>query len=128
MRGTPTTEAKVVSDNTVNLEFPYGEVHGQLWVRKRAEDGLNVAFEVEQGQILCNDFGNSHVSIKFDDGPVQKFHCSGTSDGSSNVAFIDDARRVLSHLRKSKRAIVEAEFYEQGRKQFTFDTAGLNWK
>lgn len=128
MRGTSSKLAQVKSDNTVDLEFPYGETHGQIWIRQRAEDGLSVAFEVESGQVLCNDFGDSHVSIKFDDGPVQKFRCSGTSDGSNNVAFIDDARRALADLKKSKRAIVEAEFFEQGRKQFKFETAGLDWK
>lgn len=128
MRGTSTKFAQVNSDNTVDLDFPYGEVRGQLWIRQRAEDGLSVAFEVEKGQILCNDFDDSYVSIKFDNGPVQKFRCSGTADGSSNVAFINDDRRVLAALKKSKRTIVEAPFYEQGRQQFTFNTSGLSWK
>ena len=128
MRGTSSRLAQVDSANIVNLDFPYGEVHGQLWIRERSEDGLNAAFEVEKGQVLCNDLEDSHVSVKFDDGPVQKFGCSGTADGSSNVAFINNAHRFLAELKKSKRAIVEAEFFEQGRKQFTFDTAGLNWK
>jgi hypothetical protein len=128
MRGTSSKLAQVTSDNTVDLDFPYGEVHGQLWIRQRPEDGLNVAFEVEKGQILCNSFEESYISIKFDNGPIQKFRCTEASDGSDNVAFLGNEHRVLSDLEKSKRAIVEAEFYQQGRKQFTFETAGLNWK
>jgi hypothetical protein len=127
MRGTSTKTASVTSDNTVNLDFPYGDVHGQLWVRKRGTGPLDAAFEVEKGQILCNSFSESVVSIKFDDGPIQKFRCTDASDGSDNVAFLLPAARFLSEVRKSKRAIVEAEFYQQGRQQFTFDTAGLKW-
>ena len=128
MRGTSSKVAQITSDNVVDLDFPYGEVHGQLWVRQRHEDGLNVAFEVEKGQVLCNSFTESYVSIKFDDRPIQKFRCTDASDGSSNVAFLSNEHSVLAELKKSKRAIVEAEFFQQGRKQFTFDTAGLNWK
>jgi hypothetical protein len=97
-----------------------------LWVRKRG-GSLDAAFEVEKGQILCNSFSESVVSIKFDDGPVQKFRCTDASDGSNNVAFLLPAGRFLSEVKKSKRTIVEAEFFQQGRQQFTFDTAGLAW-
>lgn len=112
----------------MDLQFPYGEVHGQLWVRKRGGKGLDAAFEVEKGQVLCHSFGDSVVSIKFDEGPIQKFRCTDASDGSNNVAFLLPAGRFLSEVKRSKRAIVEAEFFQQGRQQFTFDTAGLNWK
>ena len=126
MRGTSTEEATVTSNNTVDLQFPYGEVRGQLWVRKRGAS-LDAAFEVEKGQVLCNSFSESIVSIKFDSGAVQKFRCTDASDGSNNVAFLLPAGRFLSEVKKSKRAIVEAEFFQQGRQQFTFDTAGLTW-
>jgi hypothetical protein len=126
MRGTSTVEATVTSNNTVDLQFPYGEVHGELWVRKRG-GSLDAAFEVEKGQVLCNSFIESVVSIKFDDRAIQKFRCTDASDGSNNVAFLLPAGRFLSEVKKSKRAIVEAEFFQQGRQQFTFDTTGLTW-
>jgi hypothetical protein len=128
MRGTTAKLASVTSNNVVDLDFPYGEVHGILWVRHRAEDGLNVAFQVENGQVLCSSFSDDYVSMKFDNGPVQKFRCTGTSDGSSDTAFIENQSRVLAALKHAKRTVVEAEFYQQGRQQFVFDTAGLDWK
>lgn len=126
MRGTTSAQASVTSDNTVDLQFPYGEVSGQLWLRKRG-GSLDAAFEVEKGQILCQSFEDSYVSIKFDNGSVQKFRCTDASDGSNNVAFLLPAGRFLSEVKKSKQTIVEAEFFQQGRQQFTFDTAGLSW-
>lgn len=128
MRGTTSRFASIASENEVDLEFPYGEVRGQLWIRRRPEDGLNVAFEVEKGQVLCHSFSNSHVSMKFDDGPIQKFRCTGSSDGSSETAFLEGEQRVLGALKRAKRTIVEAEFYRRGRQQFVFETAGLQWE
>jgi hypothetical protein len=128
MRGTTARFASVQSENTVDLHFPYGEVHGELWIRRRPEDGLNVGFEVEKGQVLCHSFSDDYVSMKFDNGPVQKFRCTGSSDGSSETAFIVDEQRALAGLKRAKRTIVEAEFFQQGRQQFVFDTAGLVWK
>ena len=128
MRGTTAKTASLTSDNTVDLQFPYGEVHGELWIRRRPEDGLNVAFQVEKGQVLCHSFTESYISMKFDDGPIQKFRCTGSSDGSTETAFIEDEGRALAALKRSKRAVVEAEFFQQGRQQFVFETAGLRWK
>jgi hypothetical protein len=128
MRGTTSRYASLRSENEVDLDFPYGTVHGTLWVRRRPEDGLSVMFAVDKGQILCNAFSNSRVSIKFDDGPVQSFRCTDSSDGSSDTAFIEGASRALSGLKNAKRTIVEAEFFQKGRQQFVFNTAGLNWK
>jgi len=127
MRGTTTRYAQVVSENTVDLDFPYGTVNGQIVIRKRPKDGLNIMFTVDKGQILCHSFGDDHISVKFDDGPVKRYSCTGTSDGSSETSFIENASGFLSNLKKAKRTIIEAEFYQKGNQQFTFDTAGLNW-
>jgi hypothetical protein len=128
MRGTSAKFAELQSENEVDLDFPYGVVHGRLWIRRRAEDGLNVAFEVEKGQVLCHGFRDSYVSIKFDDGPIKRYRCTGSSDGSSETAFLNGESGLVSELKRSKRAIVEAEFYQKGNQQFTFKTAGLIWK
>lgn len=128
MRETTAKFASITSENVVDLEFPYGEVNGQLWIRRRPEDGLNLAFEVDKGQVLCHSFSDDYVSMKFDDGPIQKFRCTGSSDGSSETAFVVDEQRALAALKRAKRTIVEAEFYQQGRQQFVFETAGLKWQ
>jgi len=128
MRGTTAKFASITSENVVDLEFPYGEVNGQIWIRRRPEDGLNLAFEVDKGQVLCHSFSDDYVSMKFDDGPIQKFRCTGSSDGSSETAFIIDDQRALTALKRAKRTIVEAEFYQHGRQQFVFETGGLKWQ
>lgn len=128
MRGTTSRFASVRSENQVDLKFPYGVVGGTIWVRQQPKDGLDVFFQVDKGQVLCRNYSESTIAVKFDDKPVQNFRCTGSSDGSSDTAFIVDGRRALAELRKAKRTIVEAEFFQQGRQQFVFETAGLNWK
>ncbi|MFZ5748634.1 MAG: hypothetical protein ACOY45_13390 [Pseudomonadota bacterium] len=128
MRGTTARFASVDSENEVDLDFPYGEVRGTITLRQRPEDGLNVLFSVEKGQILCHSFTNTMVAVKFDNGPIQKFRCTSASDGSTETAFLSPASKALAALKKADRVIVEAEFFQQGRKQFTFDTHGLDWK
>ncbi|MBX3595638.1 hypothetical protein [Sphingomonas sp.] len=128
MRGDVARFASIKSENEIDLSFPYGEVYGAITVRHRKQDGLNVMFSVDKGQILCHNFTASYISVKFDDRPIQKFSCTGTSDGSSETAFITNAQRFLGQLRGARKTIIEAEFYQQGRQQFIFETAGLNWK
>lgn len=128
MRGTESRYAELTSENEIDLDFPYGRQGGRLTVRQNPENGLDVMLSVESGQILCNSFGNSRVSVKFDNGPVQSMGCTDSSDGSNNVAFFTNQTRMLAGLKKAKRTVVEAEFFQMGRQQFVFETAGLEWK
>lgn len=128
MRGSISKFASIRSDNEVDLDFPYGSVNGAITVRRRPKDGLSLMFSVDKGQILCRNFGDdTFISVKFDDGPVKRFACSGTSDGSSETAFIGNEKAFLTSLQKAKKTIIEAEFYQKGNQQFTFRTVGLKW-
>ncbi|SKB59133.1 hypothetical protein [Sphingopyxis flava] len=128
MRGTTTKFARVVSANEVDLDFPYGVVNGYLTVRQQKKDGLSIIFSVDKGQILCHSFSDGYVSVKFDDQPIRRFSCTGASDGSSDLAFILNERSFLASLKKSKKVIIEGEFFQKGNQQFTFKTEGLNWQ
>ena len=128
MRGDAAKYATLASNNEVDLDFPYGETNGNLMIRRNAEFGLNVMFSVDKGQVLCHSFGDSYLSVKFDDGPIQRFRCADSSDGSTETAFIENEAKMLSGLKKARKTIVEAEFFQQGRQQFTFDTANLKWE
>lgn len=128
MRGTTSRYADLGSENEVDLDFPYGVQRGRLTVRQNPEQGLDVMFSVESGQILCNSFSDSRISVKFDDGPIQSMGCTDSSDGSNDVAFFTNEGRMLSGLKKAKRTVIEAKFFQKGRQQFVFETAGLEWK
>jgi hypothetical protein len=125
--GVSTRTAQLSSDNSVDFDFPYnGEQHGTLMVRK-GKDGTNVMFLIEKGQILCHSFMNETITVRFDDGPIQKFRCVGPADSSTETAFFSDGKRFLHALLKSKKVVLEPNIYQQGGTQFTFESAGLKW-
>jgi hypothetical protein len=128
MRGGTTYYAQLESTNSIHLDFPYGDQKGKILVRKSPQFGFDVLVGVDSGQILCNSFSNSHVNVKFDDGPIKRYGCTDASDGSDNMVFIQGASGFLSNLKKSRKTVIEAEFFQNGMQQMTFDTAGLKWE
>lgn len=128
MRGTESRFAQLDAANTIKLDFPYGEQRGNILVRHSAKFGFDIMVGVPSGQIMCNSFSGSHVNVKFDDGPIQRFGCTDASDGSSNMVFIQGAKGFLRKLKKSKRAVIEAEFFQNGMQQMKFNTENLKWE
>lgn len=128
MRGTKSHSASLVSDNQLDFEFPYnGGSFATLTLRKRATQGLNVILRIDKGQFLCSEYNHPTISVKFDSGPIRKFTCSESSDNSTGVLFIDNENKFVSGLRQSKKLTIEAEFFQEGRRQLSFSTAGLHW-
>ncbi len=128
MRGTVTRHAQIVSENKLDFAFPYnGGSKGGIDVRQRSQDGLQVLLSVTKGQFTCSAMGG-RIAAKFDNGPVQNFSCEGASDGTTHIVFVGSPQKFVAALKRSKTLILEAEFFQAGRKQLTFDVQGLNWK
>jgi hypothetical protein len=126
-RGT-TKFAQVDSLNTVRFGFPYGETHAILELRNSPKYGRDIILRVERGQFVSS-YTKDFVTVKFDEGALQKFTIREPRDGTSNVRFIHDNEddQFMSQLRKGKRLKIEADFYDQGSRVFEFDVHGLNW-
>jgi len=127
MRGTKTRLATLESTNELKFGFPYDGGTTQLMLRQRPQDGLNVILEVK-GQFVCNSFSDDKITAKFDDGPIQSFGCAEPSSGGTGTLFVKSEKRFLESLKKAKTLTIEAEFYEAGPRQISFDVAGLNWE
>ena len=55
----------------------------------------------------------------------------GSDGGDNSMLFIENNKAMkafVDKLKKSKKLIVEGNFYNYGKGQFTFDTQGLEWK
>lgn len=128
MRDATRKFAEVESENSVDLQFPYGEQSAFVTLRRDPQHGFDIMFRVRNGQILCHSFTDGYINAKFDDGPIRKFACAGSSDGTSEVAFIRDNKSFLKALKSSKKAVIEAEFYQNGQVQYVFNTQGLEWE
>lgn len=134
MRGTTTQSYIVHSNNELDFGWPYGKSEGGLIIRstrcnKSLLDDLPITVILDiHGQFVCDADGSATISMKFDDGPIKHYSCSEPSDGSSGVIFIHDRAEgydIFRQLEKASKVTVEAEFFENGYKQLTFDVAGL---
>ncbi|HEV7233404.1 MAG TPA: hypothetical protein VGN36_04100, partial [Sphingorhabdus sp.] len=98
MRGEETRYATLDAENTLSLDFPYGEQRGQILIRKSPKFGFDLLVGVPSGQILCSSFQDSYISAKFDDGGIERFGCTDASDGTNNMVFLINDRRFLEKL------------------------------
>jgi hypothetical protein len=124
MRGTVSKFAIVTSSNALHFGFPYGSHTGDLILRRRPEDGLQIMLKVT-GQFICSEFTRSYISAKFDDGRIERYGCSRPSDASTGLIFIRSQQRFLRKLKAARSVIVEAEYFQNGNQQLRFEVAGL---
>ena len=129
VRGGTSYFAETSSTNSVNLDFPYGGGSTvDMTVRKTPAWGLDVYFTLSSGQLICNSYRDCHATVRFDQGPAQRFNLNEPSDHSNNVVFVSADHSFLAKLKKAKKLVVELEIYEGGRPQFEFNVAGLQWE
>ena len=126
MRGTTIKSAFLAADNELQFDFPYAGGSTVTIMLRDTAGHDDVALVLDKGQFVCNPFGGT-VPAKFDDGPIEKFACNSTSDGSSTVMFLHPPSRFISRLRSSRRLIIEPEFFQAGTLQVTFNITGLKW-
>ncbi|MDU6539162.1 hypothetical protein [Mixta calida] len=138
MRGTARKFLQTESDNTVNFDFPYNggskmaivlrSKKTELKNGQKAEDlkPNEALLVIDKGQFSCHSFNDCHVSVKFDNGKIQKYSMSESDDGSSDVIFFDQSSSFIKNIKSHKKLIVEADFYQSGSKQFKFDLEGFS--
>lgn len=118
--------ATLVSDNSLNLDFPYrGENHGALVVRQHPRWGLDVMVQVEKGQILCRGarYRDCTLGIRFDDGAAEKLSAVRSGDSSSTVVFAAYPQWLKQKLLKAKQVTVEVPMFQAGEQTLKFTTA-----
>ena len=129
MRGVETKFATIVSENTVNFDFPYdGGSKLILTLRKKGNEA-DVMVTISKGQILCG-IDDCEAAFKFDSGAIQSITMVEPDSHASDVLFVmhdNTESKIISSLKKSKKLVIEVPFYQEGKKQFTFDVSGLNW-
>ena len=81
-------------------------------------------FVIDNGQI-DTDYDGTYVRVKFDDEAPVKWSMGETADGSSDVLFFNNESKLVNKLKSSKKVVVEVPFFQNGNKQFVFNTSGL---
>lgn len=126
LRGTTDKFASVTSENSVSFDFPYCcDSRLQITVRKTAQYGQDVIFQISDGQFVCGIYDcTGMISI---DGKPEKLSLNTSADHDSKVLFAKYPDAIIKKLKSSSKVIVELPFYQEGNRQFTFATRGLEW-
>ena len=93
-------------------------------VRQAKRSGTDVILGISKGQ-----FNGQYVSVKFDDNAAKKYKAYSADDGSLDVLFIDNAKDFIAKAKTAKTIKIEAEFYQEGNRVFTFTAdKPLKWE
>ncbi|MGV3529130.1 MAG: hypothetical protein ACO1OO_09560 [Flavisolibacter sp.] len=127
MDGSKSYYAICRSKNEVFFDFPYnGGSKMNIIVRKM--DGLNeVLLTISHGQ-FSSAYSHGTGRIKYDDEKPMTYSYSEASSGSSDVIFLKPAKNIITKLKAATSVMVEAPFYDAGKRQFEFDVSGLRWE
>lgn len=126
LRDATTYTARLRSENAHDFGFPYGNGNYLTAViRQSPAYGKDVYFEIDSGQMLC-DIYDCRYSVAFD-GREEGLTLVPPEDHNSEVLFSKYPEAIIKKIRGSDRMVVEIGFYQNGNRQFIFDTKGLEW-
>ena len=121
-----THRASVTSPTRLQFGFPYtGGSTVRLGIREREGDAL-VSLHVKNG-VFNRSFEGGNIQIRFDNGPPITYPYAAAENGSATVIFLDKPGAIIRKLKSSRSVVVNLDFYNQGNRQFTFNTANLRW-
>ena len=125
--GEPITHrASVTSPTRLEFGFPYtGGSTVRLSIREREGDAL-VSLHIKNG-VFNRSFEGGNVQIRFDNGPPITYPYAAAENGSATVIFLDRTGAIIRKLKSSRSVVTNLDFYNQGNRQFTFNTANLRW-
>jgi len=119
--------ASISATNQLQFDAPYdGGSTASIFIRNK--NGKNdVMLSIDKGQFISDIVNGTKINIRFDSDPAITFTGLEPSDGSTTLLFIEETKKFLTHAKKAKKMIVQAEFYESGLREMEFNVAGLKW-
>ena len=138
MRGTTEKIIQTESQRPVDLMPPY---QGGSWLAmvlrsprvelKEGENPDNIELDkailiITKGQFNCPISDGCHITVKFDNEKIQKYKTLKPNNGSTDIIYLEKPKEFLDDIAKHKKLIIEADFYQSGVRQFTFDLNGYS--
>ncbi|MEG9532522.1 hypothetical protein [Mannheimia indoligenes] len=131
MRNSSTYYAINISLNEVQFDFPYqGGSNAFITLRKDKEFGDDIIIGVSKGQ-FNSCIRNCKIAVKFDDEKVENYTVVGNNSFTNDTLFLSgnkSIKKFADKLKTSKKVVVELDFFQRGREQFSFSIEGLDWK
>jgi hypothetical protein len=119
--------AQLNSPDVLDFDFPYnGGATAMLFIRKTPEHGTDVILMISKGQ-FHNSYGNNNVRLRFDNEKPITVSYNESADASTDKIFLNGAQSIIGRLKKAKKLVIEAGFYQAGSRQMEFNVEGLKW-
>lgn len=131
MRDSSTYYAVNISLNEVQFDFPYqGGSNAFITLRKGKELGDDIIIGVNKGQFK-SCIRNCKIAVKFDNEKVENYTVVGSDSFANDILFLSgdkSIKKFADKLKTSKKVVLELDFFQRGREQFSFNIEGLDWK
>ena len=116
------------STNKIEFDVPYegGSTFTQL-VRNMGKAN-EILLTVSKGQFIPSIMNNRTVRVKFDNEKPLNYTYSSANDGSLTTIFLGNAQQFINKLKKAKKLMIEAPFYNAGMQIIYFDVEGFKWE
>jgi len=119
--------AGVKANELLQLKFPYnGGTTVNIFLRNKGGEN-QVMLQLSKGQFMANVIKGQDILVRFDSLKAEKFSCLAPGDGSTTTLFINNEAKFISRLKKAKKALVEAEMFNEGNHVIEFNVEGLKW-
>lgn len=129
MTDTKTRYARLISDNSVTLDYPYGECRMSCLIRKSAKYGTDVMLRISSGQFHGNVYDeDNYVCIRFDSSRSINYLFDESHDGSPEWIFLKNAQDFIRRAKRARTIKIEVPIYQEGRRLFRFTSdKPLEW-
>jgi hypothetical protein len=120
--------AAISSVEPFQLSAPYaGDQYAILMLRRAPLDKYDLTLGIKRGQFLCGAGQGCYVLVRFDQAKSISVEVARPADHDTTVLIFRKLPWILHRLRTAKRVFIAADFYQEGRRVFEFDVAGLRW-
>ncbi len=117
--------AELDANDEVYFSPPYdGGSMVRLLIRYRDNEN-DIMLEVKPAQFNSDVVNGENIRIRFDNEQPITCNCREPSDYSTTMLFLPSS--LITELKKAKKIIIQAEFYDNGLKEMEFNTEGLVW-
>lgn len=129
MTGKVIKSARVVSDNSLSLDSPYGgSNYGWIEVFRKSGEPVRVGFSIAKGQFMCSAYTSCPVLVRFDEEQPMKFTGAPPADHSSNYMFLLNTSGFLAKAAKAKTIRIQVNIFHNGAPPLSFTPGPLVFK
>jgi len=127
MSGSKDVYLSNVSLNKARFNFPYNGGSSMKLIIRKWRGKTDAMIRISKGQFnTC--FQGCKLLVKFSHKKKpESYSMTTTSDHSGDVRFFRYPKALIKNLKLSKKTIIEAEFFQNGKIQFEFNTKDFKW-